>query len=219
MKILSAEFVTSATGIDGLPRDATAQVAFVGRSNVGKSTLINALVRRRIARTSSAPGKTTLLNVYRVTVAGAPASPRPDGRRGGPGATRTLQLVDLPGYGYARGGARNAEAFDTLTQDYFAIGPGDGDGRPGPQAVVLAVDARHPGLARDVDAMNWLRGLGIPTTVVATKVDRVGKSRWQQTRRACETALAHPVLLTSATTGEGLEPLWLSMLEMVAQVW
>src|SRR5918992_6289892 len=91
MKIV-AEFVTSAAGHDDFPRDGLAEVALVGRSNVGKSSLINALVRQTVARTSAAPGKTRLANFYRVKRGAAPA----------------LYLVDLPGYGYARGGDSSA---------------------------------------------------------------------------------------------------------------
>src|SRR5947199_9609214 len=83
-----ASFVRSAASVDDLPRDGAAEIALVGRSNVGKSTLINALVRTRVARTSAAPGKTRLANIYRVV------------RGGGP----PLYLVDLPGYGFSRGG-------------------------------------------------------------------------------------------------------------------
>src|SRR5918992_1848466 len=89
---ISAEFVTSAAGADDFPRDRLPEVALVGRSNVGKSSLLNALMRRPLARTSAAPGKTRLANFYRVKRGAAPA----------------LFLVDLPGYGYARGGDSSA---------------------------------------------------------------------------------------------------------------
>ena len=110
MKIIAAEFVTSAAAggsTDGIPRDGLPQLAMAGRSNVGKSTLLNALCRRAIARTSAAPGKTRLANVYRVTVGG-----------GGPG-TWSVYLVDLPGYGYARGGADAAAELKAVAEAYF----------------------------------------------------------------------------------------------------
>src|SRR6478672_8835219 len=99
-----AEFITSATNARDFPRDRLPEIALIGRSNVGKSTLINALVRRPLARTSAAPGKTRLANFYRV-------------QRGG---GSPMYLVDLPGYGYARGGAPAAEEFGRLTDAYFA---------------------------------------------------------------------------------------------------
>src|SRR5438094_5947868 len=100
---IEASFVRSAVAAADLPRDGAPEIALVGRSNVGKSTLINALVRTRVARTSAAPGKTRLANIYRVVRGeGAP-----------------LYLVDLPGYGYARGGAESTRGFDELTRAYF----------------------------------------------------------------------------------------------------
>src|SRR6266511_6261365 len=101
--LVDATFVRSAASASDLPRDGLAEVALVGRSNVGKSSLINALVRQRVARTSGAPGKTRLANVYRIA-------------RGSAGR---LYLVDLPGYGFAGGGADAARAFDEVTRAFF----------------------------------------------------------------------------------------------------
>jgi GTP-binding protein len=109
VKVLNADFVTSAARADGIPRDEVARVALAGRSNVGKSSLINALCRDKIARTSAAPGKTRLVNFYRITMEGGP---------GGPGRW-PVYLVDLPGYGYARGGADSAEELAQVAEAYF----------------------------------------------------------------------------------------------------
>src|SRR5262249_3411554 len=127
--ITEATFVRSAATAADLPRDGLAEIAFVGRSNVGKSSLINALAGRTIARTSAAPGKARLVNIYRVA------------RGGG----RPLYLVDLPGFGYARGGGRE---FEPLMAAYFT-------GRT--VGALLLVDARHPGLTSDIEAWRWLQ--------------------------------------------------------------
>src|SRR5690349_6563467 len=109
MKVIDAQFVTSAVDRNGIPADGIPHVALVGRSNVGKSTLVNALAGRRIARTSAAPGKTRLANLYRVTIDGGP---------GGPGRW-TLHFADLPGYGYARGGPESVTALAGIASTYF----------------------------------------------------------------------------------------------------
>ena len=194
MKI-EATFVTSAAAATDLPRDGLAEIALVGRSNVGKSSLINALVRQRVARTSAAPGKTRLANVYRVV-------------RGG-GAP--FYLLDLPGYGYARapkearGKATPAEArqasaaeFEAIVRAVFARAPGG----------LLLVDARHPGLESDRAAWQWMREAAGEAAVVATKIDKLGRGERIRALREFESVLATSVLPVSAVTGEGLDELW-----------
>ena len=183
---ISAEFVTSAAGAGDFPRDRLMEAALVGRSNVGKSSLINALVRRSLARTSAAPGKTRLANFYRVQRGTAPA----------------LYLVDLPGYGYARGGDASAREFNVLTEAYFSRADEKDI------AVVLLVDSRHPGLESDLDAWNWMRKQPVARGIVATKVDKLTRAERVRHTRQLESSFDAPILLVSAQSGEGLEELW-----------
>jgi GTP-binding protein len=191
LKVTAVDFVKSAAAAADLPRDRVPQVAFVGRSNVGKSTLINALVKKAVARTSAAPGKTRLINLFRVTLASHPR-------------LEHCYLVDLPGYGYARGGEQAQAEFDLLVQQYF-------DTRPeAPAAVLQLVDLRHPGLTADIVAHQWLSTRDRPCVVIATKADKL--SRTERTRAVQETKktlmLNAPPLSVSAAKGEGLEDLW-----------
>jgi len=188
---ISAEFVTSAAGAAGFPCDRTPEVAMVGRSNVGKSSLINALARQRVARTSAAPGKTRLANIYRVRRGSAPG----------------FYVVDLPGYGYARGGAAAARGFEALTAEYFMPG-GRGGMRPAIAGTLLLVDARHPGLPADLTARAWLETLGYAVHVVVTKVDKLTRAERVRALRACESAFQASVWPVSSVTGEGLDELW-----------
>jgi GTP-binding protein len=192
---IEATFVLSAASASDLPRDGLAELAFVGRSNVGKSSLINALVRQRVARTSGAPGKTRLANVYRVT-------------RGG-GAP--LYLLDLPGYGYARapkqarGAVSPAESRRSSQEEFEAIVRVVFERAP---AGLLLVDARHPGLASDRAAWEWIRAAAGHTAVVATKIDKLGRGERIRTLRELESVFETSVLPVSAVTGEGLDELW-----------
>jgi GTP-binding protein len=173
----------------------------VGRSNVGKSSLINALVRKAIARTSGAPGKTRLANIYRVAR----------------GQAAAIYVIDLPGYGYATGlrpvgklraapssvegrqaQARAEPAFDEIAEAVFAQEP----------AALLLVDARHPGLDSDRKAWTWLKGTVDRAAVVATKIDKLARGERIRAVRQLESVFADSVLPVSAVTGEGLDELW-----------
>jgi GTP-binding protein len=205
LKIISAEFVTSAAAggsTAGIPRDGLPQLAMTGRSNVGKSTLLNALCRSKVARTSAAPGKTRLANVYRVTVEG-----------GGPGKWG-LYLVDLPGYGYARGGADAAEELRGVAEAYFASASGTYSptfaAREGERSVaaLLLVDSRHPGLESDIQAARWLSARHVDYRVVATKIDKLSRAERARNMKALELTLGTPPLPVSAASGEGMDTLW-----------
>ena len=131
----------------------------VGRSNVGKSSLINALVKQKIARTSAAPGKTRLVNYYLIQ------SPTP--------SPQSLYLVDLPGYGYARGGRESVDAFEQLTQAYFDPSTRE-ERRIG--GVLQLVDSRHPDLPQDQAGYAWLLAVQAPVAIVATKIDKLNRA-------------------------------------------
>ncbi len=209
----------------GLPRDGLPQIAMAGRSNVGKSTLLNALCRQKIARTSAAPGKTRLANVYRVTVGG-----------GAPG-TWGLYLVDLPGYGYARGGADSAAELAAVAAAYFAGTRGTPGARnfssaitdsqsmspdaglksraPSATAALLLVDSRHPGLDSDSQAAGWLRSMDVEFRLVATKIDKLSRNERARNVKALELTLGMPPLAVSAASGEGLDALWKMIASLV----
>ena len=205
MKILSADFVTSAAAggrAHGIPHDGLAHVALAGRSNVGKSTLINALCRTKIARTSAAPGKTRLANLYRIGL---------EGGAGGPGRWSTY-IVDLPGYGYARGGASSADELRAVAEAYFREAA---DAR---RVTLLLVDARHPGLETDLAAAHWLDGMGVERKVVATKVDKLSRAERARNLRIIGDVLGMAALPVSATSGEGLDALWTTIATLARDV-
>jgi GTP-binding protein len=215
-----AEFVTSAAGAGDFPRDRLPEIAMVGRSNVGKSSLINALVRQPLARTSAAPGKTRLANFYRVQRGSSPP----------------LYLVDLPGYGYARGGDASAQEFNRLVDAYFsrALGTRDSgfgirDSNPSPESrapnpgsgvpigVLLLVDSRHPGLESDLETWSWLESQPCPRGVVGTKVDKLTRAERARHTREMESLFQMPVPLVSAMDGEGLDALWKLIVKLPSQ--
>jgi GTP-binding protein len=184
--VIHSEFVLSAASISDFPQTGLPEIAMVGRSNVGKSTLINALVQKIVARTSAAPGKTRLANYYLIQ---PPA----------------FYLVDLPGYGYARGGRESAETFEALTSAYFAVQPGSPRRIAG---VCHLIDARHPHLPQDISAHRWVKKTNLPIAVIATKMDKLKRADRTRTVRALENTYAQLVLPESALEHEGFDAIW-----------
>jgi len=197
MKLIEARFVTSAVDADGIPKDGIPHVALVGRSNVGKSSLLNALAKRGVARISAAPGKTRLANLYRLQVEGGPGG---SGQPGGPGRW-SVYLADLPGYGYARGGAASVAELAQIARAYF-------ESDHATAGVLHLVDSRHPGLAADLEAAMWLQSLGIERTVIATKIDKLTRNERNTNLKELERQLGTAALPFSAASGEGLDDLW-----------
>jgi GTP-binding protein len=157
----------------------------VGRSNVGKSTLINALVKQKIARTSAAPGKTRLANYYLIE--------------------EKFYLVDLPGYGYARGGPASAETFELLTQQYF-----DPDIQPGRRlgGVLHLIDGRHPDLDADQAAHRWVVRTEAAVAIVATKMDKLNRGERVQNLKLLNESYDTTILPVSAPEQIGLDDVW-----------
>lgn len=219
MRPASAEFVTSVAAGGEVPAAGLPVVALVGRSNVGKSSLINALIKRRIARSGSKPGTTRLINVYRVSTP--------------PAGIRPFVLVDLPGYGYARGGTKTRQAFDTITSDFFTqvtVGTRTPDaGGVHLAGVLLVVDVRHPGLESDLAALAWSLERQYPVVVVATKADRISRAASTRASQAHLRAIARPsasadavtdlpavpLVTVSTETGENLGQVWTRLKELL----
>ena len=209
MNILNAEFVTSVGPQSSFPTDDRQIIALIGRSNVGKSTLVNTLVKKKIAHAGGTPGTTRLLNVYHVRVSTGSAG------------TLRLLIVDLPGYGYARGGKNSRLTFDTLTRNFFtALTSEDATARrrryqPRLAGVILALDIRHPGLASDLAALAWARSYEIPVVAVVTKTDRLPRAALRKAISDHEMAIEGPVIVVSGKTGSGTDALWRVLIDLL----
>ena len=210
MKVLEAEFITSVIAGNNLPITNVPIIALIGRSNVGKSSLINALVKRRIARSGSTPGITRLVNMYRVRLSVNPIG------------TKTIMIADLPGYGYARGGQKARKAFAELSQDFFKTVTSSNKQHLKSNenlfhaGAILTVDMRHPGLQSDKLAQTWMIDNKLPFLVVATKQDQLSKTTRHRFQQDHESALDHTVISVSSKTGEGLENLWKSIFKLIS---
>ena len=179
-----AEFILSATVPAQFVHDGLPQVAFAGRSNVGKSSVINRVVNRKnFARVGASPGKTTQINYFKI-----------DGR---------LYLVDLPGYGFAKVSAGEKERWGRLMEDYFAANRID--------LGVLIVDYRHPPTNNDITMARWFLDSGCPFVVVANKMDKLKKSELEPNLKVIREDLALPedcpVIPFSAEKGNGRDEL------------
>ena len=186
MKILSAEFVTSAAAPAQYPRQRLPEVAFAGRSNVGKSSLINTLVHRKsLVKTSATPGKTRTLNFFVVN--------------------ERFSFVDFPGYGYARVPREMQAGWRPMVEAYMKQ-------RELLRAVVHIVDFRHPPSELDRQLRAWLLHQQVAVLTVATKTDKVKRNqraaREQAIRRGLELPAGEPLTLFSSHNHEGRLRLW-----------
>lgn len=185
LNVQKAEFIRSAAGARDFPRDGLPQVAFAGRSNVGKSSVINRLLNRKnFARVGSAPGKTTHINYFLID--------------------QKLYLVDLPGYGYAKVSQAEKERWAKLIQSWF-------DDPALMTLGVLIVDARHRPTANDISMAEYFKASGKPWAVVANKLDKLKKSEIEPNLAQIKDTLELPdsvkVIPFSAEKGTGRETL------------
>ena len=181
MKINNPQYTCSATKPKDYPRHMLPEIALAGRSNVGKSSLINRLVNhKKLARTSSKPGKTQTINFYKLD--------------------NNFYFVDLPGYGFARVPDKVKEEWGAMIETYLFK-------RRNLEAVILVVDARHNPTKDDVMMYNWILEMDIPALVVATKVDKVKRSKLKKQEKLIKNKLNltdfTPFTFFSAKTGEG----------------
>jgi len=189
---MDVEFITSAFKESQYPESDRPEIAFAGKSNVGKSSLINTLVnRKKLARTSSTPGRTQSINFFRFG--------------------KTLYLVDLPGYGFARVPARVKESWREMVETYLIR-------RPTLKAVVVILDIRRDPASGDIDLIHWLQSYNIHPIIVLTKADKL--SRQQAKKRtgliAGELAGISPdaPVVFSAKTRQGKDEIWERMREL-----
>lgn len=183
MKIRSARFLASATGPEHYPRDGRPEVAFLGRSNVGKSSLINSLLDvRGLARTSSTPGRTQLINFFLINDA--------------------FYFVDLPGYGFARVPSKIRQQWGPMVEGYLAT-------RSSLVLSVLITDCRHGPTPLDLQMKEWLEANEKPFVIVATKCDKLSSNRLRlNMRRASELLGGAEPLPYSAEKRVGVSRLW-----------
>lgn len=186
MQVSQAELVSMAVSPKQYPTDRLPEIALVGRSNVGKSSLINKLINRKnLARTSSKPGKTRTINFYRID--------------------QLFYFVDLPGYGYAQVSMRERERWGQFIETYLRS-------RDQLKLICHVVDLRHPPTRDDRQMAEWLRFSRYDRLVIATKADKLSnnkiKANLQTIREVLQLDPDEPLLPFSAQTGQGKEDIW-----------
>ncbi|MEW6347818.1 MAG: ribosome biogenesis GTP-binding protein YihA/YsxC [Thermodesulfobacteriota bacterium] len=184
MKIKSAVFLGSAEHRDHYPESGLREVAFAGRSNVGKSSMINTLVGRRgLVRTSKTPGLTRKLNFFEVN--------------------KELVFVDLPGYGYAKVPIHVKKQWGPMIRSYI-------EEREALAGIVVILDCRHPPTDSDIQLVDFLTAHNVPLILAATKADKLSYGRTLNARKSIETKVGanNPVILFSSITGLGKKELW-----------
>ncbi|WP_432663402.1 ribosome biogenesis GTP-binding protein YihA/YsxC [Wukongibacter baidiensis] len=186
MKIRSCEFIISAVSPKQYPEEEIPEIALAGRSNVGKSSLINMLLnRKKMARTSSTPGKTQTINFYKIN--------------------NEFHFVDLPGYGYAKVSKSSKAEWGKIIETYLTT-------RDKLVEVVQLIDIRHKPTQQDIQMYNWIRHFGFKGIVVATKLDKIKRSQRQkhisQIRKSLEMGKDDILVPVSSMNREGKEKLW-----------
>ncbi len=200
IRILDARFLTTAVSAQGWPDASLAEIAFVGRSNVGKSSMINALAgRRKLVRVSKTPGRTRTINFFEIDLEW-------DGR------AERVRIGDLPGYGFARVSKAERARWDRMITQYLAQ-------RDSLKIVVSIVDAEVGPTASDQQMLEYLTTLSPRVLVVATKADRIPKARRNMTWKEIAKKLgltADRVVLFSAVDGSGVQEVWDALLNTLS---
>jgi GTP-binding protein len=192
-QILSAEFVKSAVDLKDLPEERLPQIAFLGRSNVGKSSLLNALMgEKNLVKTSAIPGKTREINFFKVNGA--------------------FFLVDLPGVGYAKVSIKQRDLMADSIREYV-------EKAEDLRGVVYLVDIRHAGTAIDILTVEELRKTGVPVLIVASKRDKVNQSEFNKNKKVIQEkfGLAVPPITVSSVSKVGLSALWFELLNVIRE--
>ena len=192
MKITSAEFITSATKPSQYPPTAMPEIAFAGRSNVGKSSLINTLVNRKhLVKTSSTPGRTQLINFFDIN--------------------QRMGFVDLPGYGYAKVPVAVRKKWGPMIETYLS-------GRETLRGVVVIMDIRRIPGQEELNLLGWLNHYAIAGILVLTKTDKLSKNKQAKQHHLIARALERPkndFILFSAKTRRGRDTIWNAILSLI----